>query len=69
MKSHIFLNGQQSNQTDPFQDTLPEINNLREKLQEAKSSLDQEQLKSADLDSKCDRKLLHYNFALLFLFV
>ena len=55
MKSHIFLNGQQSNQTDPFQDTLPEIANLREKLQEAKSSLDQEQLKSADLDSKCDR--------------
>ena len=34
---------------------MPEIVNLREKLQEAKSSLDQEQLKSADLDSKCDR--------------
>jgi len=38
-----------------LQDTLPDIVNLKEKLQEAKSALDQEQLKSADLDSKCDR--------------
>lgn len=34
---------------------MPDIVNLKEKLQEAKSALDQEQLKSADLDSKCDR--------------
>ena len=34
---------------------LPEVRNLREKLAEAKRNLDEEQLKSADLENTCAR--------------
>merc|ERR1711963_866859 len=36
-------------------ETLPEVRNLREKLAEAKRNLDEEQLKSADLENTCAR--------------
>ena len=38
-----------------LQDTLPEVQSLREKLAEAKRQLDDEQLKSADLENTCAR--------------
>ena len=38
-----------------LQDTLPEVQVLRDKLADAKRALDDEQLKSADLENNCAR--------------
>ena len=38
-----------------LQDVLPELESLRARLGEAKSALDKEQLKSADLENKCQQ--------------
>ena len=38
-----------------MQDALPEVQVLRDKLADAKRALDDEQLKSADLENNCAR--------------
>merc|ERR1712176_1507182 len=38
-----------------LQESLPEIQSLRDKLNEAKRNLDEEQIKSADLENTCAR--------------
>ena len=49
------LESEKTTMATQLNEVLPEVTALREKLAEAKRSLDEEQLKSADLDNTCAR--------------
>ena len=50
-----YLEADKNKLQNQLDDCLPDIQNLREKLAEAKRALDEEQLKSADLENTCAR--------------